>query len=256
LSIPASPEARTKSSWFSSINLWQKELVEFGLAALPDAITRAASSTKNEQSADAFAAEQQRIEESAAAIVWHRPSDHDPDRLADPLESIIVAEAISEHPDVVGAGALRGVILHKLIEEILTGELLDSKDAATSRAAILMSQLVSAATDEKPLPSPDEMAETALRALALPDIAALRRFLVPELAVWAARGVNLVAGRADALAIRDGKIDVAIDWKSDVNPTPTVRKSCVGQLRDYLDATGAPRGALVFLTLGEVVWVS
>jgi hypothetical protein len=118
-----------------------------------------------------------------------------------------------------------------------------------------MSQLVSAATDEKPLPSPDEMAETALRALALPDIAALRPFLVPELAVWAARGIDLVAGRADALAIRDDKIDVAIDWKSDVSPTPTVRKSYVGQLRDYLDATGAPRGALVFLTLGEVVWV-
>jgi hypothetical protein len=116
-------------------------------------------------------------------------------------------------------------------------------------------QLVSAATDEKPLPSPDEMAETALQALALPDIAALRPFLVPEMAVWATRGVDLVAGRADALAIRDGKIDVAIDWKSDVNPTPTVRKSYVGQLRDYLDATGAPRGALVFITLGEVVWV-
>jgi hypothetical protein len=55
--------------------------------------------------------------------------------------------------------------------------------------------------------------------------------------------------------MRDGKIDVAIDWKSDVNPTPNVRKSYVGQLRDYLDATGAPRGALVFLTLGEVVFV-
>jgi ATP-dependent exoDNAse (exonuclease V) beta subunit len=254
LILPSIPQA-TKSSWFSSIHLWQNELLEFDLAALPEAITRTASSTKNEQSADAFAAEQQRIEESAAAIVWHRPSDHDPDRPADPLESIIVAEAIAEHPDVVGAGALRGVILHKLIEEILTGELLDSKNAVTSRAALLMSQLVSAATDEKPLPSPDEMAETALRALTLPDIAALRPFLVPELAVWAARGIDLVAGRADALAIRDGKIDVAIDWKSDVSPTPTVRKSYVRQLRDYLDATGAPRGALVFLTLGEVVWV-
>jgi CRISPR-associated exonuclease Cas4 len=75
------------------------------------------------------------------------------------------------------------------------------------------------------------------------------------MAVWATRGVDLVAGRADALAIRDGKIGVAIDWKSDVNPTPTVRKSYAGQLRDYLDATGAPRGALVFLTLREVVWV-
>jgi CRISPR-associated exonuclease Cas4 len=254
LMLPSIPQA-TKSSWFSSINLWQNELDELDLEALPEAITRAAPSTKNQQSADAFAAEQQRIEESAAAIVWHRPSDHDRDRPGDPLESIIVVEAIAEHPDVVGAGALRGVILHKLIEEILTGELLDSKDGATSRATVLMSQLVSAATDEKSLPSPEEMAETALQALALPDIAVLRPFLVPEMAVWATGGVDLVAGRADALAIRDGKIGVAIDWKSDVNPTPTVRKSYAGQLRDYLDATGAPRGALVFLTLREVVWV-
>jgi CRISPR-associated exonuclease Cas4 len=118
-----------------------------------------------------------------------------------------------------------------------------------------MSQLASAATDETPLPSPDEMAETALHALALPDVAALRPFLVPEMAVWATRGVDLVAGRADALALRDGKIGVAIDWKSDVNPTLTVGKLYVEQLRDYLDATGAPRGPLVLLTLGEVVWV-
>ena len=31
------------------------------------------------------------------------------------------------------------------------------------------------------------MAETALRTLALPEIAALKPYLVPELAVWAAR---------------------------------------------------------------------
>ena len=99
------------------------------------------------------------------------------------------------------------------------------------------------------------MAETALRALALPDIAALRPFLVPELAVSAARGNGLVAGRADAPAIRDGRTEVTIDWKSDVNPTPTVRKSYVAQLRDYLDVTVAPRDALVFLALGEVVWL-
>jgi hypothetical protein len=27
------------------------------------------------------------------------------------------------------------------------------------------------------------------------------------------------------------------------------------QLRDYLEATGAQRGAVVFLTLGEVAWI-
>ena len=254
LVLPSIPQAKT-TSWFSSIHLWQNELAELDLGIFPEPTARAVPRTKNEQSADVFAAEQRRIETVAAPVIWHRPSDHDPDRAGDLLESIIVTEAIAEHQDVVGAGALRGVVLHKLIEEILTGELVGSKDGAASRAAILMSQLVSAATHEKPLPSPDEMAETALRALALPEIAALKPFLVPELAVWASRDVDLLAGRADALAIRDGEVDVAIDWKSDVNPTPNLRKLYVGQLRDYLGATGAPRGALVFLTLGEVVWV-
>src|SRR5262249_18039434 len=146
LILPSIPQA-TKSSWFSSIDLLQNELVELDLATLPEAITRAASTTKNEQSASAFEAEQKRIEKSEAAYVWHRPSDHDVDRLGDPLDSTIVAEAIAEHPDVVGAGALRGVILHKLIEEILTGELLDSIDQAANRAALLMAQLIDTATD-------------------------------------------------------------------------------------------------------------
>jgi CRISPR-associated exonuclease Cas4 len=254
LILPYIPQA-AKDSWFSSINLRQNQLPELDLSAFPEPGARAAPSNKNEQSADVFAAEQRRIEENATPIVWRRPSDHDPDRLGDPLESVVVAESIAEHPDVVGAGALRGIILHKLMEELLTGELLTNKEAAAARADVLLSQLVSGVDNERPCPEPTEMAETALRALALPEIAALKPFLVPEMAIWAARNGYLVAGRADALAIRDDKINVAIDWKSDINPTASVRAAYTGQLRDYLEATGAGRGALVFLSLGEVVWV-
>jgi len=74
-------------------------------------------------------------------------------------------------------------------------------------------------------------------------------------AVWAATETHLLAGRADALAIREGRIEVAIDWKSDINPTLNVRAAYGGQLRDYLEATGAERGAIVFLTPSDVVWV-
>ncbi|MBP0587641.1 hypothetical protein J8J22_21510, partial [Mycobacterium tuberculosis] len=65
----------------------------------------------------------------------------------------------------------------------------------------------------------------------------------------------LLAGRADALAISDQGIDTAIDWKSDVNPTSAVRKAHVQQLRDYITATQANGGAVVYLTSGEIVWV-
>lgn len=74
-------------------------------------------------------------------------------------------------------------------------------------------------------------------------------YLVLEVAVWAAREGHFVAGRADALAIREGRIEVAIDWKSDINPTANVRAAYGRQLLDYLGATGAERGAIVFLTL-------
>jgi ATP-dependent exoDNAse (exonuclease V) beta subunit len=255
LILPSIPQA-AKDSWFSSIDLRQSEIPEIDLSAFPEPTAPPAPTSKNEQSAAVFAAEQRRIDENATPIVWRRPSDHDPDRLGDPLESVVIAEAIAEHPDIVGAGALRGIILHKLIEELLGGDLVSTKNAATARADVLLSQLVSGGNDNGPRPEPLEMADTALRTLALPEIAVLRPYLVPELAIWAARDTYLLAGRADALAIRENKIDVAIDWKSDVKPTMSVRAAYADQLRDYLEAAGAARGALVFMSLNEVVWVN
>jgi len=51
------------------------------------------------------------------------------------------------------------------------------------------------------------------------------------------------------VAIQDGRIDVAIDWKSDVNPTADLRAAYGGQLRDYLEATGAPSVAPLSFSL-------
>ena len=99
------------------------------------------------------------------------------------------------------------------------------------------------------------MGAAAIRTLALPEIAELRPHLRPEIPVWGTDGDVLVAGRADALAISDQGVDAAIDWKSDVNPTLAVRKAHAQQLRDYLSATHANRGAVVYLTSGEIVWV-
>lgn len=99
------------------------------------------------------------------------------------------------------------------------------------------------------------MGATALRGLALPQIADLRSYLVPEIAIWGHDESGLIAGRADALAIIENQVDAAIDWKSDVNPTPADREAHVQQLHDYLSATGAKRGAIVYLTNDEIVWV-
>lgn len=68
--------------------------------------------------------------------------------------------------------------------------------------------------------------------------------------------MSLIGGRADALAIIQDRVDAVIDWKSDVHPTPAVPEGHVQQLRDYLSATGAARGAIVYLTSAEIAWIA
>jgi ATP-dependent exoDNAse (exonuclease V) beta subunit len=254
LILPHIPQA-SKSTWFSSIDLLQREIPEFELSNLSTSDVRQAAASSNEQSADVFALEQQKVADSAPPIVWRRPSDHDQDRLGDPLDRVVISETLAEQREVAGAGALRGIVLHKLMEEFLTGELEEDEGAAVSRAQDLLLQLQAETDGRQQLPDPVEMARCALRALTLPDIAALRSFLVPEVPVWTAGEGYLVAGRADALAVRGERIEVAIDWKSDVNPSAATRNAYGGQLRDYVVATGAERGLIVFLTLGEMTWI-
>ena len=254
LILPHIPQA-SKDSWFSSIDLHQQHVPELDLSDFAVSEVRPPIARSNEQSADVFASEQRKVEESAPAIVWRRPSDHDQDHLGDPLDTVVVTDTLVERLEVVGGGALRGIVLHKLMEEFLIAELEDNEGAAVLRAQDLLGQLLTDAEEDESRPDPSEMASCALRALSLPEIAAMRSYLVPEVAIWAAGEGYLVAGRADALAIKGGRIEVAIDWKSDISPTSAVRSAYVGQLRDYLEATGAERGMLVFLTLGEIAWV-
>lgn len=254
LVLPHIPQA-SKGSWFSSIDLRQLEVPELDLSSLTPSSAQPASSPTNEQSADIFAAEQRSVEDSAPPLVWRRPSEHDADRVGESFDVVVTLESHAERLEVAGAGARRGVIVHKLMEELLTGELPEEMSASADRARELLDQLTQGAGDDRPGPDPDEMAAAVLRSLALPEIAALRPFLVPEIPIWAKDEHGLVAGRADALVMDGERVDAAIDWKSDVNPTPAVRKAHVQQLHDYLSATNAGRGAIVYLSSGEIVWV-
>jgi CRISPR-associated exonuclease Cas4 len=254
LILPYVPQA-SKDSWFSSIDLRQQDVSELDISTFPATDVRSAIAQRNGQSTDVFESERRKVEESSPPVVWRRPSDKDQDRLGDPLDNVVLADALAEHLEVVGAGALRGIVLHKLMEEFLTGELDADVAGTVARAQELLGQLLTDQNDKGLHPDPTEMARCALRALALPEIAAVRSYLVPEVAIWSAAEGYLVAGRADALAIRGGQVEMAIDWKSDINPSLAVRNGYAAQLRDYLMATGAERGMLAFLTLGEIAWV-
>jgi hypothetical protein len=199
--------------------------------------------------------EAQRAATVAPPLSWHRPSEHDSDRSANAADSFIVTEGRPEISIPSGAGSLRGAILHKLMEELLTDELAEDEAAAVLRAATLLEQIRPANIDAT-LPAPEELGATALRTMQLPDLATVRPFLVPELPIWSAQSGVYLAGRADALVVQEGRVSAVIDWKSDINPGAGRHGAYVEQLRDYLAATGSPRGAIVYMTTGQVLWIS
>ncbi|WP_292867029.1 hypothetical protein [Mesorhizobium sp.] len=99
------------------------------------------------------------------------------------------------------------------------------------------------------------MAATALRTLGLPELTPFVSRLVPEIPLWAASPPRFLAGRADAVVMEGDRIALVVDWKSDVNPDVMAQNAHAGQLRDYLVATGAERGAVVYMSSGHVSWI-
>jgi hypothetical protein len=74
--------------------------------------------------------------------------------------------------------------------------------------------------------------------------------------IWStSEGGTLTAGRADAVAVQGNVLHAVLDWKSDVSPSRDDRSHHISQLKDYLDAVGAPKGAVVYMSFGEVVWI-
>ena len=201
-------------------------------------------------------------------ISWHQPSRHE-DHHETPLESPAPAESVFVGTDAIlevlpesdmltRGGRGRGLILHKLMEEVLTGETAENSGTLRARAAELIAQLgFEDVQDASAGLSSAEMAERIEHTLRLPEIAALRPKLIPELRVYASdvenRTASLMAGIADAVAVdQTGHIDVVVDWKSDVNPGADQIEAYRGQIRDYLQSTAAKTGLIVFLSLGHI----
>ncbi len=65
-----------------------------------------------------------------------------------------------------------------------------------------------------------------------------------------------VGGAADAIAYQaTDVIDLVVDWKTDVSSSAQQIELYREQMRDYLCATGAPEGLLVFVTTGQLITV-
>ena len=88
----------------------------------------------------------------------------------------------------------------------------------------------------------------------------LRGGLLAEVPLYTSRadcGEEIAtAGIADALTLSaDGRPDIVVDWKSDVNPTPSTLDHYHQQVRSYLRMTGARHGLIVLMTTGRVITV-
>jgi ATP-dependent exoDNAse (exonuclease V) beta subunit len=249
-------------SWARIVNLDQQELAELDLSRFAVTVSQTLpADAPNTQTAQEFEAERSRIDQAAMPLLWVTPSAQDPDR-RETIERVAIEPAETAEVEApAGAGRMRGLVLHKLMEEVLTGELRDDSESIEARAGALLNAfpLDIDKPDGATRPDVSEMTSTLIRTLALPEIVEMRPSLVPEWPVYGmvpdAETSTAVSGRIDAIAFEDGRPATVLDWKSDVAPTDQDVQLHAMQIGDYLRATGATRGALVYMTQGVIRWV-
>ena len=270
LVLPRLDVPTRKSAWLSFVDLALSSLPALDLEHHAPEVDAADVAAENEQTRKAFADEASAIAESTRRIVWRVPSrDEDAAQpiLQEEAPTILTADGDGAPVDGPAAAAIqggreRGTILHKLIEEVLTGETAETQPALAARAEALIRALGLPATDDPAQGlAPAELAGCVLRALSLPEVAALRPGLVPELPVYASTETDTheeaTAGIVDAIAFdAGGAPQVVIDWKSDVDPSPETLDHYRAQVRAYLDMTGADRGLIVAVTSGAILPVA
>ncbi|MBR1240299.1 UvrD-helicase domain-containing protein [Bradyrhizobium sp. AUGA SZCCT0274] len=270
LVLPRLDTTPPKSAWISLLDLSLAELPTLDVSSLPLGKAAADAGPGNIQTRGIFATEATAIAARQTHLTWLVPSrdESGSSTVLKEGEAGIWMSAPDDQPRVletttaVQGGRERGLILHKLMEEILTGEIDDAAPALIARANELIRELGrSPVADATAGLSPAELAGCIVRTLALPEIAALRPGLLAEFLVYVAyaddREETVTSGIADALTVTaEGRPVVVVDWKSDVSPNSQTLDHYHSQVRTYLDITGAERGLIVLMTAGKVIAVS
>jgi exodeoxyribonuclease-5 len=275
LLLPSQSE-RVQNDWFSLLNADLTQIPTFDVEGLAGPATAATEEMVNGQDQATWEAEAAVIATTRRSIVWQSPSRHDGPAGEEPglsdegvfvgegalSESIPTETQREEERIAVRGGRERGLVVHKLLEEVLTGETEEGANTLELRARTLLSELgVTEAGRAEDGPHAPELAASVRRALGLSEVVALRPRLLPEMTVFSAdsagQGTIYIGGVADALAFDGGNnVDVVVDWKSDVEPAMAVVDLYREQVRDYLAATGGREGLLVFVTSGRIERVS
>jgi exodeoxyribonuclease-5 len=209
----------------------------------------------------------ERLEEAQTSLIdFVTPSKHEGTMAL--TSKLSIDELMDAVPDLdpyagIKGSKERGVILHKLMEEVLTGETSDTQPELKTRAKELIDQIVARELRDLEDLSAYELARCVVTTLNIPVVKELRPRLIPELGTSSRRMVEgrtkIMYGIMDAAEVlppgADGNAYVAsvIDWKSDVNPSKKAINDYIDQVRKYLDAKGIGRGLIVFMTTGRVI---
>ena len=270
LVLPRLDVATRKSAWLSFVDLALSSLPALDLEHHAPEVGAGDAAAENEQTREAFAAEAAAIAARHRRIVWRAPSrDEDTAQpvVREEAPTILTTDGDGAPTDGAAAATIqggreRGTILHKLIEEVLTGETAETPPALTARAETLIRALGLPVVDDPAQGlAPAELAGCVVRALTLPQVAALRPGLMPEFPVYHSTETDTheeaSAGIVDAIAFdAKGVPQVVIDWKSDVDSSPETLEHYRAQVRAYLDMTGADRGLIIAVTSGTVYSVA
>jgi CRISPR-associated exonuclease Cas4 len=244
------------ASWARTIDLQLDQIAELDISALAKQPFGRPPEATNAQTLDQFEGEQRNVERAFARVRWIRPSDADPDLVTFERPAASAWDEPIEPVQVQG-GAARGVILHRMMEELVTGEVAPLAEALRQRATLLVEQLLGGAVTDSGL-DVVELAGTVVRTWSLPELAPYRDTLIVEVPVYgrlAGDVERLVAGRADAVHYDASRPKIVFDWKSDVDPNAAARADYASQLGQYLEVLGAERGGVVYMSLGRVEWV-
>ena len=117
------------NSWAQLLDLGQDDIPEWDAARFSRRPLARPSEGVNHQSADVFSAEQGAIADASRPIRWVRPSDGDADRLVEVARVDESADADPAGLATIMGSTIRGAALHKLIEEILTGEIAEAGES-------------------------------------------------------------------------------------------------------------------------------
>ena len=214
LVLPRLDAAPSKTAWISLLDLSIADLPALDLSHLPPEMGAAPTSQSNLQTREIFAAEAAAIADRHRRLTWLAPSRDEtstgPVVTPEAVEIWAASDAGQPHdeaaPASIQGGRERGLILHKLLEEVLTGETADDVASLTERAHVLITAIGKPVADDPAQGlSPAELAGCVARTLALPEIAELRPTLAPEFPVYASAFVDdleqATAGITDAISL-------------------------------------------------------